>query len=128
MWKPEQRTSNQHRQKSRAEIDAIADEKAQEARILEKVQPILQPVWSFFVALCHALQEGENELTAIDAYWMGLVNKVIGEALPTSRWFAEYEPDAQTQQPAQEPHNAGTEREHPNELAEKTAILEEVLT
>jgi hypothetical protein len=41
---------------------------------LEKVKPHFQPLWSFFVALCHALQEGENELNARDAFWLGLID------------------------------------------------------
>jgi hypothetical protein len=48
---------------------------------------------SFFVALCHALQEGENELTAIDAYWLGLVDEVVGENLWTIRIMEEFTPD-----------------------------------
>ena len=75
------------------EIALISDEKAQSERIIDKVRPALEPVWSFFVALCHALQEGENELTATDAYWLGLVDEVVGASLPTSRWWEEYQPD-----------------------------------
>jgi hypothetical protein len=30
----------------------------------------------FSLALCRALQEGENELTAMDALWLGLVDTV----------------------------------------------------
>jgi ATP-dependent protease ClpP protease subunit len=76
------------------EIDAIADEKERSEKLVEKVRPILQPIWSFFVALCHALQEGENELTATDAYWLGLVDEVIGEdALWTTRYLEEFTPD-----------------------------------
>jgi enoyl-CoA hydratase/carnithine racemase len=43
--------------------------------------------------LCHALQEGENELTAKDAYWLGLIDEVIGEDLYTIRDLMEYEDD-----------------------------------
>jgi hypothetical protein len=51
-------------------------------------------MWSFFVALCHALQEGENDVTAKDAYWLGLVDEVLGEAeLPSMRVVAEYKED-----------------------------------
>ena len=75
------------------EIDAIADETLRTERMIAKVQPILQPVWSFFVALCHALQEDESELSATDAYWLGLVDEVLGEALPTLRILQEYQPD-----------------------------------
>jgi hypothetical protein len=75
-----------------AEVDAIPDEQAQLEKVIELVRPILQPVWTFFVALCHALQEGEK-LTATDAYWLGLVDEVIGEDFFTIRNLEEYEPD-----------------------------------
>lgn len=56
---------------------------------VDKVRPVLEPVWSFFAALCHALQEGENELTATDAYHLGLVDEVIGlEAYAEYRYMA----------------------------------------
>ena len=76
-----------------AELKQIPDEKAKDEKTIEKVQPLLQPIWSFFVALCHALQEGENELTAADAYWLGLVDEVMGQSLPTTRWIEENQPD-----------------------------------
>ena len=76
-----------------AEIKQISDEKARDEKTIEKVQPLLQPIWSFFVALCHALQEGENELTAADAYWLGLVDEVMGIPQPTTRWIEENQPD-----------------------------------
>jgi ATP-dependent protease ClpP protease subunit len=60
-----------------AEVDAILDENERLEKVIELVRPILQPVWTFFVALCHALQEGENELTATDAYWLGLAMKLL---------------------------------------------------
>ena len=66
--------------------------------MIEKVRPFLQPVLSFFVAFCHALQEGENELTATDAYWLGLVDEVMW--LQTSfafRLMIEHEPDPSPQ-------------------------------
>lgn len=77
----------------KAELDAIpAAEK--EGKTLEKVRPYFQPLWSFFVALCHALQEGENELTGVDAFWLGLIDEVIGmPSLPLTRYIAEYQAD-----------------------------------
>lgn len=87
-----------------AEIDAIVDEKTRSEQLVAKVRPILQPIWSFFVALCHALQEGENELTAIDAYWLGLVDEVIGQTeLWTTRDLAEIQSDP--------PENTGPHQE-----------------
>ena len=75
-------------------IDAIQDPEEQGQKIAEAVTPLLEPVWLFFVALCHALQSGENELTAYDAYWLGLVDEVVGENLVTLRYFVEFKPDA----------------------------------
>ncbi len=75
------------------EVNSIADADEKLERTVELVRPILQPVWTFFVALCHALQEGENELTAKDAYWLGLIDEVIGENLYTMRDLMEYEDD-----------------------------------
>ena len=77
----------------RTELDGIADETQRAEALAEKVKPILEPLWSFFVALCHALQSGENELTASDAYWLGLVDEVVGAPLPSLRWFQEFAPD-----------------------------------
>ena len=74
-------------------IDAIQDEAQRNEQLLERVKPLLYPLSTFFIALCHALQEGENELTAIDAYWLGLVDEVIGEGLWTQRYFEEFQPD-----------------------------------
>jgi hypothetical protein len=85
------------------ELGRIQDETARiEARI-DKVRPQFQPIWSFFVALCHALQEGEdNYLKATDAYWLGLIDEVIGETFTTPRWFAEFSQDPAPDAPAPE--------------------------
>jgi hypothetical protein len=32
--------------------------------------------WCFFVTLCRALQDGENQLTAADAMWLGLIDTI----------------------------------------------------
>jgi hypothetical protein len=75
------------------EIEAIVEEETRLDKMVEIVRPTLLPMIAFFVALCHALQEGENELTAIDAYWLGLVDEVVGEDLWTIRMMEEFEPD-----------------------------------
>jgi hypothetical protein len=76
------------------ELKALEDEIAQE-RKLEMLKEPVRPLWLFFVALCHSLQEGEeNDLTATDAAWLGLIDEVIGGNGPVSvRSFAEWEPD-----------------------------------
>jgi ATP-dependent protease ClpP protease subunit len=76
------------------ELDQIKDEKSREDRLVKKVQPPVKPLVMFFVALCHALQEDDNDLNATDAYWLGLVDEVMGDSsLVTSRSLAEYQED-----------------------------------
>lgn len=76
------------------EIDNISDEATRTEKMIEVVQPAVQPLWSFFVALCHALQEGENLLTAKDAYWLGLIDEVVGDPdLAKLRNMMEYQDD-----------------------------------
>ncbi|MGA7218556.1 MAG: ATP-dependent Clp protease proteolytic subunit, partial [Candidatus Sulfotelmatobacter sp.] len=60
-------------------LDKIKDEQAKNEELFQKVKPIIQPIWMFFVALCHALQEDDNDITANDAYQFGLVDEVWGE-------------------------------------------------
>jgi len=79
-------------------------EAARNDAMIEKVRPLLEPLWAFFVALCHALQEGENDLTAKDAFWLGLIDEVMSEkGLPSLRYLVEYKADepAQVPQPEQ---------------------------
>jgi len=78
------------------EIEAFRDEKERADKFVEAVGPILEPISAFFVALCHTLQEGENELTARDAYWLGIVDEIVGEDLPNERWFTEFKDDTKT--------------------------------
>jgi hypothetical protein len=91
---------------------------------LEKLRPHFQPAWSFLVALGHALQEGENELSALDAFWLGLIDEVLGSSdLPLTRYFAEFHPDPEPEAlpvaaaeatPAEEVPGPGTD-EPPND-------------
>jgi ATP-dependent protease ClpP protease subunit len=62
------------------EVEMLKTDKDKYRRINEMVFPILEPVWSFLVALCNVLQRGDNDfLTAIDAYWLGLIDEIIGD-------------------------------------------------
>lgn len=100
----------------RAELQGLQE--AEKPKWIQKtVRPRFQPVWAFFVALCHALQEGENELTATDAFWLGLIDEVVGNnTLPYIRFLMELKPDPPpepapqlpadpAQQPQVEPQN-----------------------
>lgn len=81
----------------------------------EKVEPLFFPLWSFFMSFCHALQQGENQLSATDAYWLGLIDEVIGEdSLPSFRIVSEYSPDP-TQPPLPLTEAATNEEENKQE-------------
>ncbi len=49
---------------------------------------LVKPIWTFLVALCHTLQTGENDLTALDAYWLGLIDEIISLDLNSPRLLA----------------------------------------
>lgn len=81
------------------EIDKTPEASGNE-KLIQKVRPLLEPLWSFFVALCHALQEGENELTATDAFWLGLIDEVMGvKELSGFREIVEWKPDPDPPRP-----------------------------
>jgi len=51
----------------------------------------LRPIWFLLVAIGRFLQKGEFRLIAEDAYWLGLVDEIIGrEDLPSLRQIVEY--------------------------------------
>jgi ATP-dependent protease ClpP protease subunit len=66
-----------------------SDPRAANRWLRRKVEPLIEPLWFFTVSLCRLLQTGEYSLTAVDAYWLGLVDEVIGEQLPNLRLIAE---------------------------------------
>jgi len=63
------------------ELNAIQNEAERDAAKQDKLKPTLRPLWLFFVALCYELQTGENDLTSMDALWVGLIDEVIGAPL-----------------------------------------------
>lgn len=70
-----------------ATIDEADNKRA--AWIEARVQPRLSSLWYFVVSLCRLLYEGENPLSAVDAYWVGLVDEVVGTDLPNLRVLME---------------------------------------
>lgn len=77
----------------RSEIET-ADENERASIRISKLKPFFEPLWFFFVSLCRSLQSGENELSATDAFWLGLIDEVIGNPeLPILRAFVEFQDD-----------------------------------
>jgi hypothetical protein len=108
-------------------IDKITDVAKRNEQLLQKVQPIIEPIWMFFVALCHALQEDDNEITANDAFWFGLVDEVWGNSsVITGRWFAEFSPDPPVTQAPQEQLPQGNETK--KETSDTTTPTEQIAT
>ncbi len=50
-------------------------------------------VWHFLVSVCRELQQGENRLSARDAYWLGLINEIPGTTLSSIRELIEQQDD-----------------------------------
>ncbi len=74
-----------------AEIESLPEDQRKAARV-EKLSPVLLPLWLIFGSICHVLQEAENPLTPEDAFWLGLVDEVMGANLPTLRRVVERAP------------------------------------
>lgn len=74
--------------------EKIADPSAQREAQIVRARAKFQPLFTFLVALCHALQESEeNYLSAHDCVWLGLVDEVWGTNLPSMRLLSEFRPD-----------------------------------
>lgn len=92
------------------QLSSISDEATRTEKLIDLVRPHVLPVWSFFIALCHALQDGENLLAATDAYWLGLVDEVFGDPETAGqRLIGEYRPDPPA--PAKESNEKETTKE-----------------
>jgi hypothetical protein len=46
-------------------------------------------VVGYAITLSHNLFVGENRLTALDAYWLGIVDEIKGKKLPCERLVTE---------------------------------------
>jgi ATP-dependent protease ClpP protease subunit len=60
--------------------------------LVDKTQQRIRPLTYFAFYLCRILQEAENRLTATDAYWLGIVDEVMGSGLPSLRQLVESTP------------------------------------
>jgi hypothetical protein len=72
----------------KAAIESLSEDQRSAARV-KRLEPVLMPLWLFFGSICHVLQEAENPLTPEDAFWLGLVDEVMGANLPTLRRIVE---------------------------------------
>jgi hypothetical protein len=70
-----------------AEFNALPSEDSAQRQtfLLDKVAPRLNPLWYFVVSICRELQQGEHPISPEDAFWLGLVDEVIGSNLISMR-------------------------------------------
>lgn len=61
--------------------------------LLENTREHFRTLWHFLVSVCRALQEGEHRLSAVEAYWFGLIDEITGSSLPNLRHLFEVEED-----------------------------------
>lgn len=60
-----------------------------ERLVLARMQQVIKPFCFFAASIWQGLQEHENALSPIDAYWLGAVDEVYGSGLPCLRMIAE---------------------------------------
>jgi ATP-dependent protease ClpP protease subunit len=78
-----------------AEWKALSEKPAAEQAewLKARVESKMHPLWYFVVSLFRLLQQGEFTLTPRDAYWLGIVDEVIGATdLPCPRLLLESQP------------------------------------
>jgi len=62
-------------------------------KLLAQMESRMEPLWHFVYSLCKRLQQSENPLTATDAYWLGIVDEVLGTRFPCVRELVENAPE-----------------------------------
>lgn len=72
---------------------ALQNEDQRSEWLYTTVQERLKPLWFFFVSICRLLHKDEYWLTSEDAYWLGLIDEIIGRPdLANARMLVEYAP------------------------------------
>lgn len=53
--------------------------------ILDRAYKKIEPLWSFSLTLCRELTDGEHPISPEDAWWLGLIDEVLGSPTLTRR-------------------------------------------
>lgn len=69
-------------QGKKEEYSHLQDDEARSAWLKENVQPKLRPLIYYVVSFCRLLKRSEYYFTAKDAFMLGLIDEVVGEANP----------------------------------------------
>jgi len=73
---------------------AWANAEAKNLWEMDHATPRIRSLWYFAISLARLLQGKDYEFGALDAYWLGLVDEVVGEELPCMRLLMEAKPDS----------------------------------
>lgn len=73
------------------QLQKTAAREAQAAYLQKHAARKIRMLWFFIVSFCRNLQRADYEFLPQDAYWMGLVNEIIGSELLCEREMAEAE-------------------------------------
>jgi hypothetical protein len=84
-------------------FDLQKEEQAAFSFILERAGRYIAPLWFFTVTLSHNLSIGENSVSAEDAYWLGLIDEVIGKNWQCPRRVMEAREQAEPTPPVDAP-------------------------
>ena len=63
------------------DLDKNAKLRARYDRAVENAYKTVQPLWFFITTLFRMLHSGENSIEPKDAWWLGLVDEVLGTRL-----------------------------------------------
>lgn len=66
-----------------------ADSKAARTWLKPLIESDVREFWYFTVCLCRLMQQGENTLSSADAYWLGVVDEVVGTDMIGTRHLLE---------------------------------------
>jgi len=77
-----------------ANYQKLDGESKDEAKSLlrQMVGDMIEDFWYFTVSLARSLQQGENRLTATDAYWLGVLDEITGTSFHGMRAVVEKDP------------------------------------
>jgi ATP-dependent protease ClpP protease subunit len=76
------------------------DDKKAMVFLFGKTSPFIAHLWFYTVTLSHNLYVGENQISARDAYWLGLIDEISGKDLPCERLVMEPKREESIKEPS----------------------------
>jgi ATP-dependent protease ClpP protease subunit len=67
------------------EFNELVDARSRLAYSRAAAKPKLESLWFYAVTICRLLQKGEYPMKVEDAYWLGLINEIMGQGMPPAK-------------------------------------------